>query len=203
MNRVFIVGTGGHSKQVIDIFLNTPVKICGAFDNFRRGIFYRNIPILGSLSDIENVVEPGENIFITFGDNMIRKNLALKLQNKYIFPNCISNKSHVPYQYNIGKGNYIGVFSRIGEDSIIGDFNIINDSTFVAHDTVIGDYNHLCPNVSVGGNVTIGNDNFIGTGSSIIPKITIGNDNIIGAGSVLIRPASSNEKLVGNPAKLK
>ena len=201
INRVFLIGAGGFSKQVIDAYLSHNTKILGIFDNFRTGLFYKNIPIIGKINDIDNILKQKENIFITLGDNNIRKNLALSLNNKYTFPNCFRPNIDIPSTVNIGEGNYIGSYCKLGEDSYIGNFNFINECTILAHDTKIGDYNHLSPNVSMGGNVVIGNTNMIGTASIIIPKIILGNDNIFGAGSVIIKNVDNNSTYVGNPAK--
>jgi len=201
IKQVFLVGAGGFSKQVIDAYLSHNTKILGIFDDFRTGVFYKNIPILGKINEIDSILKNRENIFITLGDNNIRKSLALNLSSNYNFPNCFRPNSDVPSTLNIGNGNYIGSYSKLGEDSYIGNFNFINECTILAHDTKIGDFNHLAPNVSMGGNSFIGNTNMIGTSAIIIPKIKIGDNNTIGAGSVIIKNIENNSTIVGNPGK--
>jgi sugar O-acyltransferase (sialic acid O-acetyltransferase NeuD family) len=201
LKYVYLIGAGGFSKQVIDSYLSYNVKIIGIFDDFRTGPFYRNIPIIGKLNTMNKNIKPKENVFVTIGDNNIRKKIISDILHKFSFPNCFRPNADIPSTLNIGQGNYIGSFSKLGEDSHIGNFNFINECTILAHDTKIGDYNHLSPNVSMGGNAIIGNTNMIGTSAIIIPKIIIGNDNIIGAGSVIIRNIDCKSKLVGNPAK--
>ena len=202
LKRVFIVGTGGHSKQVIDAFLDNGIKIEGAFDDFRTGIFYRDITILGSFKDIDAIVPSGENLFITLGDNQVRKKLHFIFKDRYNFPNCIRPSAEIPKDTVIlGEGNYIGSFCKLGEDSAIGNFNIINECSFIAHDTIIDDYNHLAPNSTICGSVIIGSENLIGAGAIILPKIRIGNNNKVGAGAVVIKDIKDNCVYVGNPAK--
>ena len=201
ISQVFLIGAGGFSKQVIDAYLSHNTRILGIFDDFRTGVFYKNIPILGKISDVETTLKSKENIFITLGDNNIRKSLALIFNSKYIFPNCFRPNSDIPTTLNIGKGNYIGSYSKLGEDSYIGNFNFINECTILAHDTKIGDFNHLSPNVSIGGNVNIGNVNMIGTSALVIPKVKIGDNNTIGAGSVIIKNIDNDSTIVGNPGR--
>lgn len=201
LKRVFLIGTGGFSKQVIDAFIDSGIKVAGAFDDFRTGVFYRDTKILGSFKDIDAIVPKRENLFITLGDNHIRKEIRLKL-NGYHFPNCIRPSAEIPKNTAIlGEGNYIGSFCKLGEDSIIGNFNFINECTILAHDTNIRDYNHLAPNTSMGGNATIGSGNLIGTNAIILPKVKIGNNNKIGAGAVVIKDINNDSVYVGNPAK--
>jgi sugar O-acyltransferase (sialic acid O-acetyltransferase NeuD family) len=200
MNRVFIIGAGGFSKQVIDTFKSSNYLICGIFDDFRKDEFYKNTKILGKIEDINKIVPFGENLFISLGDNKIRKELYDDLKN-YIFPNCFRPNCDIPTTVNIGIGNYVGSYCKLGEDSKIGNFNFINECSIIAHDTYIGDFNHLAPNVSMGGFSEIGHNNLIGTGGIILPKIKIGNENVIGAGGVIIKNIENNGTYVGNPVK--
>lgn len=199
--EVYLIGTGGHSKQIIDIYLENDYKILGAFDDFRTGLFYRNIPILGKIEEVENTISKDSNIFITFGDNNYRMELYKKYKS-YNFINCISSKSVISPTCKLGFGNYIGNFSKLGEDCIIGNFNILNEGCIIGHDNIICDFNHISLNSSTGGNVVIGNLNLFGIGSSIIPKVQIYDNNIIGAGSVVIKSINFDSKSIGVPSKL-
>jgi sugar O-acyltransferase (sialic acid O-acetyltransferase NeuD family) len=202
IKRVYLLGAGGFSKQVIDAFIASHVEIGGIFDDYRTGVFYKHTHILGNLESVNKYAKPGENIFITFGDNHLRKSLHIKYASLYKFPNCIRPNSDIPPDTAIlGIGNYIGSYCKLGEDSYIGNFNFINECSIIAHDTTIGDYNHICPNISIGGNVKIGNLNLLGTASTVIPKVQIGNNNIFGAGSVIIKNSLNSTTYVGNPAK--
>jgi len=201
MNKIFIIGAGGHSKQVIDIFLSKNISIGGIFDDFKEGYHYRNIKILGKINDLNKLIPKGENLFITFGDNNYRMNLYKKFQD-YNFPNCIHINSYISDTAKIGFGNYIGCFAKLGEDCQLGNFNILNEACIVAHDNYIGDYNHLSINVSTGGNVIIGNLNLIGIGASIIPKVIILDNNILGAACLVNQNINFDLKCVGVPIKI-
>lgn len=200
MSRVFIVGAGGFSKQVIDAFKSSNVEVKGLFDNFRKGSFYNNTKILGSIEEINRIVPEGENLFISLGDNRVRRELYEQFKH-YKFPNCFRPNCDIPITMGIGMGNYIGSYCKLGEDAKIGNFNFINECVIIAHDTSIGNFNHLAPNVSMGGNATIENGNMVGTGAIILPKINIGNDNTIGAGAVVIKHIEHKGTYVGNPAR--
>lgn len=201
MNRIFIIGAGGFSKQVIDAFKSSNYTISGIFDNFHKGSFYNDTKILGTLEDVSKIIPEGEKIFISLGDNKIRKNIFNEFKN-YNYPNCIRPNSDIPKNINIGIGNYIGSYCKLGEDSIIGNFNFINECTIIAHDTSIGNFNHLAPNVSMGGNASIEDDNLIGTGAIILPKIKICSNITSGAGCIIIKDIVTSGTYVGNPAKL-
>jgi acetyltransferase EpsM len=201
MNTIYIIGAGGHAKQVIDILLDNSYQICGIFDSYRSGYFYRNLPILGTIDDVLSIVPKNSNLFITFGDNKYRMDLYLKFK-EYNFPNCISKQSYISQSTKIGYGNYIGCFTKIGEDCVVGNFNILNEGSIVAHDNFINDFNHLSINTSTGGNVIIGNLNLIGIGANILPKMTILDNNTIGAGCLVNKNIHFESKCIGVPMKI-
>ena len=195
---VYIICAGGHAKQVIDILIENNYEIRGVFDDHKKGIFYRNVPIIGTLRDIKNY--NNEPFFCALGDNKLRKIICESSINfKWI--NCTSHHSYISPTVHIGYGNYIGVHTKILSDSIIGNFNIINDSATVTHDNIIGNYNHVAPNASFGGRVKIGNSNLIGTNATINPDVILENEIIIGSGGVVTKSLSDPGIYVGIPCK--
>jgi sugar O-acyltransferase (sialic acid O-acetyltransferase NeuD family) len=202
---IYLLGAGCHSKQVVDIFEENNQKIEGFFDDFKKaGTTFYNYSILGNYNDINEIVDNSNSdsyLFCCLGDNNKRKTITNQFSN-YKWINCISSKAHISKTSMIDIGNYIGNFTIINPDCIIGKFNIINDSAVIAHDCKIGDFNHFAHNVSVAGNVSINDCNLFGTSSCIIPKINIGSNNIIGSGTNVIRDIYNNGVHVGNPSKI-
>ena len=201
MSRIFLIGAGGFSKQVIDIYKSRNVNIMGIFDNFKSGLFYRNVPILGRIESIKNTIPKDENVFITFGDSITRENIYNEFNNRYNYPNCIDKSAHIGCESKIGIGNYIGVKTVIGEESYIGNFNFINNLTLTSHDSKIGNFNHLAPSTILLGNSSIGNANFFGAGCIIIPKVSISDNNIFGAASLINKNITERGTYVGAPVK--
>jgi hypothetical protein len=64
MNRIFLIGGGGFAKQVIDIYKSRNFDIKGVFDNFKTGLFYRNVPIIGTIENIKNMIQTISNYII-------------------------------------------------------------------------------------------------------------------------------------------
>ena len=200
--EVYLIGAGGHSKQVIDILIENGYNIIGAFDNFKKGIFYRDIKVLGTIKEIINIAPSNSNLFITFGDNNYRQEIYNNYKSIYKFINCISRRSTISSTCKLGYGNYIGNYSKLGEDCLIGNFNIFNEGCIIGHDNIIGDFNHFSLNSSLGGNIIVGNLNLFGINSSVIPKIKVYDNNIIGANSLVIKNINFNTTNVGVPTKI-
>jgi sugar O-acyltransferase (sialic acid O-acetyltransferase NeuD family) len=199
---VYIVCAGGHAKQVCDVFISRGYDVKGAFDDKKTGIFYRNIPVIGTMSDFYNYEsKQNQSFFCTLGDCMTRKNICER-RTDLIWINCISPYSYISETAIMGYGNYIGVHSKILSDSRIGNFNIINDGSTVTHDNIIGNYNHIAPNASLGGNVSIGDLNLIGTNATINPTVKIDNNIIIGSNCMVNKNLTISGTYIGVPCKL-
>lgn len=198
---VYLIGAGGHSKQVIDVFELNKIKILGIFDDQKIGTHYKNYKISGKISDIPNKINITDNLFCTIGNNYTRKQICEKYYN-YTFINCIHPLSFISDTVKMGKGNYIGSFTNILGDCEIGNFNVLNDSSTLPHDVKIGNYNHLAIGCSLGGWVNITNNVLIGVNATILPKITVNDDVIVGAGSVIVKDIPEKSTVVGNPGKI-
>jgi sugar O-acyltransferase (sialic acid O-acetyltransferase NeuD family) len=199
--EVWLVQTGGHSKQCIDIFLDNGYTIKGCFDNWCKGKFYRDTEIVDSIDNMFKYVNNNDPIFCTIGDNKKRKECVEKYP-FYNWINCISKYSYISPSVILGIGNYIGNTTKILADSKVGNFNIINDGATMTHDNEIEDFNHLAPNCSLGGKVRIANNCLIGTNATVNPNISINNNNIVGSGGVLVKSIEKESIIVkGIPAK--
>ena len=231
-NSVAILGAGGHTKQIIDIFDKNGIRVFGIFDDYKEkgSVYYKNYIIkdtitsflqtikthinrdmnterdtndVNDVSDLSDVSDVG--FICGIGDNEVRRMIVSTFMNnglKNRFVNCISQYAHISESVKMGVGNYIGDFTIILSDTTMGDFNIINTNSNVAHDIKIGNFNHIAPSSVIGGTVSIGDMNLIGTNATINLKINIGNGNTIGCGCVVIRNITNNCTAVGNPAKI-
>jgi sugar O-acyltransferase (sialic acid O-acetyltransferase NeuD family) len=198
--NVWLVQSGGHCKQCIDIFIENGYTIKGCFDNWCTNEFYKGITIVDTIDNMDQYINNNDPIFCTIGDNNKRKQLVEKYPH-YNWINCISKHSYISSSVNIGKGNYIGVGTKILADSKIGNFNICNDGSTMTHDNNIKDYNHLAPNCSLGGKVNIGNNCLIGTNATVNPNITICDNVVVGSGSVVVKNINKEGIYKGVPAK--
>ena len=198
---VYVIFSGGHSKQCIDIFLDNHIPVLGLFDDNRpKGVFYRGTQILGTIADIPSIVEEKALFFCACGNNRLRQSIV-EMFPSFTWINCISRHSIISPSAIIGNGNYIGVSTKVAADAVIGDFNILNDGCTVTHDNKIGNFNHIAPNASLGGFVKIGNNCLIGTNSTINPSVTMTDNIIIGSGAVALRDIGEAGSYIGIPCR--
>lgn len=201
--RLFIFGAGGHTKQVIDIFKFRRVRISGLFDDNKKpnDIYYHRYRVIDSISNAKKHLRKDDLLFCGIGDNKIRERIFDEFK-EFTFANCISPNAIVSKTAKLGQGNYIGNFTNVMPDSIVGSHNIINDASMVGHDAQLGDFNLIAAYVCCGAHSRTGNHNLLGINVSINPtRLRIGNNNVIGSGTVILHDIGDNEVVVGVPGK--
>lgn len=208
MNKLILIGSGGHARPVISAALLTKKwQIEGIID-----LDYKNndheqilgIPVLGSFAALENYLNKDLSVFISIGDNYFRKKIYDEnLFKKFKYANIIHPKSIIDNSAVLGELNFIGPFVNIGPEVKIGNNNIINSYANIEHGTKIGNCCQICPSTNICGNCHIYDNVFLGTNSTVIPNITIESDNRIGAGSTIINNILVTGKtIVGVPGKV-
>lgn len=209
MEKIILIGAGGHCKVVIDaVLLNKQFKIAGITDSSKKkgerilGLF----PIIGGDEQLIDCFKKGiKNCFITVGSTgnpVSRVKIFEKIERiGYHSPNIIHPRAIVSKFTKMGDGNFIAAGAVINPGTVIGSHCIINTGSRIDHDCIIGDFVHIAPGSSLSGRVTVGNCSHIGTGSSVIQCVNIGKNTVIGCGSNVINDIGDNKKAFGNPCR--
>ena len=201
MTKIAIIGSGGHTISSINLLLNyfNSDDICiydNSFVEDKQEVI-NSIPLIGSIDDIEL----DQDVFLSIGDNNLRKKYFLKFKNQIIRNTIFHSDSLQEKDITYGVANQIFAYSYINSQVIIGDNNIINTGAIIEHEAVVGNHNHISVGVKICGRSTIGNMCLIGAGAVILDKLSICDNVIIGAGSVVIRDINDAGTYAGNPAK--
>lgn len=202
-NKVFVIGSGGHAKVVIDVLLSENYIIEGILDDDKSKIGKKilGIEVISStkmLNEYQNI-----QAVIAIGDNKIRRMIS----NKFKFVRWITAKHKSAYVHpsvygTIGEGTIICAGAVVQPDTKLGSHVVINTGALVDHDCIVGSYAHLAPGVSVAGGVKVHEGSFVGIGAKVIPNKRIGEWAVVGAGATVISDVASNTTVVGTPAKL-
>ena len=201
LTKIAIVGSGSHTRSSINLLLNyfDSDDICiydNSFVKDKQEII-NSIPLIGSINDIES----SQDIFLSIGDNNVRKKYFLQFKNQIIRNTAFHSDSLQEKDIKYGVANQIFAHSYINSQVIIGDNNIINTGAIIEHEAIVGNHNHISIGAKICGRSTIGNKCLIGAGSVIVDKLSICDNVIIGAGAVVIRDINDAGTYVGNPAK--
>lgn len=196
MNRLLIIGAGGHGHVVSEIAKLTGYERIDFLDDCVTS------NVLGRLSDFVKYTDCADFI-VAIGNNAVRMRTQDALLNcganvvSLIHPNATISESAV-----LGRGTVVMAGAVINARAVIGDGVIINTCASVDHDCSIGHFSHISVGARICGTVKIGACTWIGAGATVINNIDICAQCMIGAGAVVVKDIAESGTYIGVPAAL-
>ena len=200
MNRLIIIGAGGHGKVIADIALKLGYSDVSYIDDNAVGEVI-GFPIIGTSEDIERLNDGVTDFVIGVGNNAVRKMIAEKYNVNWV--SLVHPSAQIAFNAKIGRGTVVMANAAVNVCAMVGEHCIINTCAIVEHDNVIGNYAHISPNVALGGTVRVGSLTHIGIGATVKNNTEICSDCIIGAGAVVVKNINESGTYVGVPIRKK
>lgn len=198
MNRLIIIGAGGHGKVIADAALkNGYTNICYIDDHEKGNVM--GFPIIGTSSDIECLIDDNTDFIIGIGNNSIRKTIAETYNINWV--SIVHPSAQIAFNVKIGKGTVVMANAVVNACATIGEHCIINTGAIVEHDNVIENYVHISPNAALGGTVRIGELTHIGIGATVINNVDICEKCIIGGSAAAVKNITESGTYVGVPVR--
>ena len=199
MDKIILIGAGGHARSCIDVLeKENQFEIAGLIE---KGESISNeslgYPVIGTDDDLQVLRQQYKNALITVGQIKSPKvriklfQLLKKLD--FTLPVILSPKSYVSKHAQIGEGSIIMHGAIVNANAKIGINCIINNKSLIEHDVVIGDHCHISTGAIVNGEVSVGSESFIGSGAVTKQSISIDNNCVIGAGAVIKTDVELNQ----------
>tara|TARA_B100000902_G_scaffold8533_1_gene10688 strand:+ start:3458 stop:4036 length:579 start_codon:yes stop_codon:yes gene_type:complete len=191
MNKIILIGGGGHCKSVIDVIeQEARFEISGIVDKPELlGSKILGYPVIGTDNDLENLAKKYKNALITVGQikspltRIKLYDLAIKVG--FVLPQIISPNAYISKHSKIGKGTVIMHDVIINSSVSIGNNCIINTKALIEHDCSIDDHCHISTNVIINGGVRIGSKCFVGSNVTTNNNSIIKDNTFIKAGSLV------------------
>ncbi len=189
MNRLIIIGAGGHGRVVADaasvpaVFLDEDTSLEG---------------VIGKPNELSAVTSNNDGIVVAIGDNSTRLQMLGGIKQA---TTIVHESSVVGNAVTLGVGTVVLAGAIININAKIGVGCIVNTGATVDHDCQLADGVHISPGANLGGNVTVGKCSWIGIGACVKNGVTIGKNVIVGAGAAVVQDVSDNVTVVGVPAK--
>ncbi len=189
MNRLIIIGAGGHGSVVADasavpsVFIDENESMEG---------------VIGKPSELHSIITDDDGVVVAIGDNRTR---LAKLDAIDQLTTVVHNNAIVSDSATLGDGTVVFAGAIINVNVKIGVGCIVNTGATVDHDCELGDGVHISPGANLGGNVRVGDCSWIGIGACVKHGVTIGNNVIVGAGAAVVQDVPDNVTVVGVPAK--
>jgi sugar O-acyltransferase (sialic acid O-acetyltransferase NeuD family) len=203
--KIMILGTGGTSKDILDIVKDLKYQCVGFLDDDKDkwGKFINGVEILGPL---KNGINYKDTFFINgIGNpaNFLQKgkiiqNTKLSLTK---FITLIHPSASISGSAFLGSGTIVFQNVVISSNAKIGNHVVILPNSVIGHDNKIGDYTCIASGVCISGLVKVGKLCYLGTGSVIKEGTTIADRSLVGMGSVVLNNIEEESAYVGNPAK--
>jgi sugar O-acyltransferase (sialic acid O-acetyltransferase NeuD family) len=207
MQRILILGAGGHAQVVADILMRARdagerIRPIGYLDDNSdsQGQALLGLPILGSIADLTHIAH--DALIVAIGDNRTRQSLFDQLYQSERFVIARHPTAVIAPDVSIGPGAAICAGVVVNPGSVIGADVILNTGCTVDHDNRIDDHAHVAPGVHLGGEVQIGEGTLVGIGATVMPRRRIGAWSIAGAGAVVHVDISDHVVVAGVPASV-
>jgi UDP-perosamine 4-acetyltransferase len=207
MNKIIILGTGGHASVVADLAETLNLKIQGFLTNDPEmtGQKFMGYPVLGSDEALGKMDSDTHQVVIgigTTGSTSKREEIVGKIVRQgFKMPTLISPCALISAHAKMGMGSQIMSGAIIQTEAAIGDHCIINTGAIIEHHVKMEDGVHVAPGAILCGAVTVGKGAFIGAGATVKQGIRIGRNACVGAGAVVLSDVDENTTVVGIPAR--
>lgn len=206
LDRVVIVGCGGHGQVIADILLRrheaggAPEPVAFVDDDPNHtGRSLLGLPVLGPLESLDDVGHGG--VALGIGDNHARLRVASRLRHRgEPIVSAVHPAAVLAPDVELGDGVVVCAGVVVNTGAVIGDGAILNTGCTVDHHCDIGRFAHVSPGVHLAGTVTVEEGALVGIGTSVIPGRVIGEWSIVGAGSAVTRDIPPRSTAVGSPA---
>lgn len=208
MEKLVLIGGGGHCKSVLDSAIRSKKykEIVITDPSLPAGTSILGCSVVGNDSILPDLITDGfTSAFITVGsitETEIRKKLMTMIGTLGFELVTIIDPSAIISEYStIGGGSFVGKGVIVNADVNIGENCILNSGCIIEHDCFVDSFSHISVGTVLCGNVRIGKESFIGAGSTVIQGKRIGNNSIVGANSVVLTDVGDNMKVYGIVSK--
>lgn len=204
MNKLVILGAGGHGKVVADCAKCMGYTDIEFLDDNRLVDNVLGFRVVGSINEVEKYDKTATDFFVAIGNNRVRVDLLKKL----VKTGCnaatlIHPKTVISEFAKIGEGTLVMPGAVINAGAEIGFGVIVNTGVCIDHDCKIADGVHLSPSAVLSGTVSVGEGTWICSGAVVSNNITIGAGSQIAAGAAVIKNVDDFVLVAGVPAIVK
>jgi sugar O-acyltransferase (sialic acid O-acetyltransferase NeuD family) len=207
VERVVILGAGGHARVVADLLLAVArrrhdLDVLGFLDDdpALHGKSFLGLRVLGLLSALHDIWH--DSVIVAIGHNMMRSEIARMLEEKgERFIAAVHPSAVIGSEVRIGAGSMICAGVVVNTATTIGGGAILNTGCTVDHHNSIGAYSHIAPGAHLGGGVTVGEGALVGIGAAVLPRCRVGAWARVGAGAAVVSDVPERETVVGVPAR--
>lgn len=209
MEKVLIVGAGGHGRVVADILALSRNReaVFGFIDDNAAlwGEKIAGVPVLGGVSRLKLICRQytGLSVIVAVGNNSARQKIVTELKGYGMkYTNGIHPRAVIAGDVKMGVGVMVMAGAVINSGATIGDHSIVNTGATIDHDCILGDFSHISPGANLAGEVKVDERAHVGLGAAVLPGRRVGHGSMVGAGSVVAQDIPPGAVAKGVPARV-
>jgi sugar O-acyltransferase (sialic acid O-acetyltransferase NeuD family) len=206
MDRIVVIGGGGHAKVLVSVLQKTGHDIAGYTDPADRGELL-GVPYLGDDDRLAELIEQQPRCRAVLGIGKLdTTGSRLALQTRlaglgFALPAIVSCHAVVNRDSQLGDGTVVFDGVVVNSGAVIGKACILNTHATIEHDCRLGDDVHVAPGAVLCGGVVVGDHCLIGSAACIIQGVRIGARVLVGAGATVVADLAEPGVYAGNPAR--
>lgn len=205
LNRVIIVGAGGHGRVVAEACRAAGHEVIAFADQALAGRELAGTPVLGG--EVLEVAKAAQgeraSVIVAIGANAARQRTQLALRAAGVRLATVVHPSAVLLTGSrVGAGAVVLARAVIGVDATVGEGAIVNAGAILEHEGSLGAFAHLSPGVSTGGEVHVGEGAHLGVGVSVRNRVRIGAWSVVGVGAAVVADLPEQVVAFGVPARV-
>lgn len=207
MNRIVIVGAGGHARVLIDVLASRGVTPLGVVDpRTEPGTLVSGVEVLGDDTWLDT--HRDDDLFVVIGlgstgSVALRESMFDSLRSGgFTVTGCVHQSTIIGAGCRIDATAQILPGCVINNSATIGTNVVVYSGTIVEHDCVVGDHAYLSPGVTLCGGAHVGRSSFVGAGATVLQGVHIGANAVVAAGAVVTRDVADGATVMGVPAKV-
>lgn len=188
MEKLILVGGGGHCKACIDVIeLQKKYKIVGILDSADKvGETLSGYRIIDTDDAMARYVAQGCHFLVTVGQvksSKLRQQLYSKLEQlNASIATVISPRAHVARTAKIDKGVIVMHDALVNAGAHVANNCIINTKSLIEHDAEIQSHCHISTGAIVNGGAKISSCTFVGSNAVVVHGVSTKTEEFVKAG---------------------
>ena len=172
MDKILLVGGGGHCKSVIDVLEQEgKYKIAGIIDKKELiGQEVLGYKVIGSDDDLEELFLKYKYALVTIGQiksNTLRVKLFTILKKiGYELPVVVSPLAYVSKYAKVEEGTVVHHHALVNANATVGVNSIVNTKALIEHDATIEEHCHISTATVINGGVVVKTNSFVGSNTT-------------------------------------
>lgn len=187
MQKVILIGDGGHSKVVEDCILASGDIVLAKLDERHRERFMDGDVVKGPIAILPDLFAMDVKICVAIEQNEARKQIVDLLNiPAEVYATVVHPSATIGRNVTLGFGTVVMPGVVINTDAKIGEHVIVNSNSTVEYDCVVEDFVHIASGAVMVGSSSVGIGAVLGASATITSGKRVGDWTTVSAGSVVM-----------------